>query len=192
MRPTRRHMRRVVGTRRSGEHAARWFARPKPGRRLPSLPFLQPPPRHALSDAQLQLLLGGPRGALSFIQGSRYALLLTFRRDGTPVPTPVNAAVASGHIYVRSEREAGKVKRLRNDPSALLAPCTVRGEPLGPPLAAHGRVLDASDERPAELALAARSGLGRAVFELVADLFRVDMCYLEFIPTDRPADGLVR
>jgi PPOX class probable F420-dependent enzyme len=40
------------------------------------------------------------------------------------------------------------VKRLRNDPRADLAPCTVRGRPTGPAVAARGEVLDdAGSER---------------------------------------------
>jgi PPOX class probable F420-dependent enzyme len=110
------------------------------------------------------------------------SLLVTHRRDGTPVPTPVWAAPAGGVLYVRSERASGKVKRLRRDPRVLVAPCTVRGRPLGGPFEAHGRLLDGEDELIAESALAARYGLGRELFELAMDLVRVDMCYLEVAP----------
>jgi uncharacterized protein len=64
----------------------------------------------------------------------------------------------------------------------LVAPCTVRGKPLGAPLEARARVLDAGEEALAEQALAGRYGLGRALFERIMDLLRVDMCYLELRP----------
>jgi PPOX class probable F420-dependent enzyme len=83
---------------------------------------------------------------------------------------------------VRSERSSGKVKRLRRDPRLLVAPCTVRGAPLGPPFEASARVLGGEQERMAEHALATRYGLGRELFERAMDLMRVDMCYLEVTP----------
>jgi hypothetical protein len=111
------------------------------------------------------------------------ALLVTYRRDGTPVPTPVWAAPGPGGLlYVRSERASGKLKRLRNDPRLLVAPCTVRGKPLGAPFEARARTLAPGEESVAERALAARYGLGRALFELAMDLLRVDMCFLEIAP----------
>jgi uncharacterized protein len=121
-------------------------------------------------------------GSLEEIAGCKRALLVTYRRDGTPVPTPVWAAAADGLLYVRSERSSGKVKRLRRDARLLVAPCTVRGEPIGAPLEARARVLDAEQEPVAERALARRYGLGRELFERAMDLLRVDMCYLELTP----------
>jgi PPOX class probable F420-dependent enzyme len=128
-------------------------------------------------------VVDAPRtGAVGDIAAAKRSLLVTYRRDGRPVPTPVWAAPAGGVLYLRSERASGKVKRLRRDPRVLVAPCTVRGRPLGPPFEAHGRVLDGKDELIAERALAARYGLGRELFELTMDLIRVDMCYLEVAP----------
>jgi PPOX class probable F420-dependent enzyme len=98
------------------------------------------------------------------------------------VPTPVWAAPAGEVLYARSERCSGKVKRLRRDPRMLVAPCTVRGEPLGAPFEASGRVLSPEEEPLAERTLAERYALGRELFERTMDLLRVDMCYLELTP----------
>jgi PPOX class probable F420-dependent enzyme len=116
------------------------------------------------------------------IRDCKRSLLVTYRRDGTPVPTPVWAAEGGGLLYVRTERTAGKVKRLRNDPRLLVAPCTVRGKPLGEPLEATARMLAPEDEQLAERVLAARYGSGRAIFERAMDLLHVDMGYLEITP----------
>jgi PPOX class probable F420-dependent enzyme len=122
-------------------------------------------------------------GTLDQIAVCKRALLVTYRRDGTPVPTPVWAAVGEqGCLYVRSERASGKVKRLRNDARLLVAPCTVRGVPLGAPLEAGARVLAPEEEPAAEQALADRYGLGRELFERTMDLLRVDMCFLQITP----------
>jgi PPOX class probable F420-dependent enzyme len=121
-------------------------------------------------------------GSIEDVRAHKRALLVTYRRDGTPVPTPVWAAEADGRLYVRSERASGKAKRLRRDPRMLVAPCTVRGEPLGAPFEATARMLPLQEEPHAERVLAARYGLGRALFEWTMDRLRVDMGYLEITP----------
>jgi uncharacterized protein len=80
-------------------------------------------------------------------------LLTTFRRDGTPVGTPVSLAVDGDHGYVRSPGTAWKVKRLRNDPHAQIAPSTFRGRPTGPAIDAVARRLDGDDAARAARAL---------------------------------------
>ena len=68
---------------------------------------------------------------------ARYVSLATFRRDGRAVETPVWFAPHQGRLYVFSEATAGKVKRLRNDPRARVAPCNVSGRRRGSPVGAH-------------------------------------------------------
>ncbi|HTB70426.1 MAG TPA: PPOX class F420-dependent oxidoreductase [Solirubrobacteraceae bacterium] len=161
---------------------ARPHARPVPGRRLPAaLPSARLAARTASRGARE--VVERPRaGTIEEIARHKRALVVTFKRDGTPVPTPVWAAVADGRAYVRSERSSGKLKRVRRDPRLLIAPCTVRGEPLGAPLEAMARVLAPGEELVAERALARRYGLGRELFERAMDLLRVDMCFLEITP----------
>lgn len=137
--------------------------------------------RFAPSDA-LEIADAEPVGTLDDIARHRRALVVTFRRNGTAVPTPVWAAVEAGRAYVRTERASGKVKRLRHSSRALLAPSTARGVPLGAPLVVRGRVLSSDEEPLAEQVLARRYGLGREAFERAMDLMRVDMGYLELVP----------
>ncbi len=161
---------------------ARPSAHPVPGRRLPAaLPGARLAARGAPRGARE--IAAQPRtGSVAGIASCKRTLVVTFRRDGTAVPTPVWAAEHDGLLYVRSERASGKLKRLRNDPRMLIAPCTVRGRPLGKPLEASARVLAAEQEPPAERVLAGRYGFGRALFERTMDVMRVDMCYLEITP----------
>jgi uncharacterized protein len=162
--------------------AARPRARPVPGRRLPAaLPSARLAARTAPRGAR-EITSQPATGSVAQVAACKRTLVVTYRRDGKPVPTPVWAAEADGRLYVRSERAAGKVKRLRNDPRTLIAPCTVRGRPLGAPLEASARVLGAADEIRGERALVGRYGLGRKLFEAAMDLLRVDMCYLEITP----------
>jgi uncharacterized protein len=71
----------------------------------------------------------------------RTVLLTTFRRDGTPVKTPVSIAVDGDRAYIRSWDSAGKVKRIRNNLEVTIAPCTARGRPTGPAMTARARIL---------------------------------------------------
>jgi PPOX class probable F420-dependent enzyme len=102
------------------------------------------------------------------LDGHEHCLLVTYKRDGTPIPTPVwFARDADGRrLYVWTEHEAFKAKRLRRDPRALVAPCSPRGVPLGAPIAAQGRVLtEAADRAHAEAAIRGAWGPLRRLFE---------------------------
>ncbi|WAC65445.1 PPOX class F420-dependent oxidoreductase [Agrococcus sp. SL85] len=52
-----------------------------------------------------------------------FVSLGTFRRSGAIVRTPVWIAPWGDRLVVTTERSTGKVKRLRNDPRVVLAPC---------------------------------------------------------------------
>lgn len=62
---------------------------------------------------------------------SKYLSLTTFRRDGTPVATPVWVAQQGNALVVVTQWSSGKAKRLRNDSRVLLAPCDMRGRVTG-------------------------------------------------------------
>ena len=126
----------------------------------------------------------GARRDLSPLAGHKYALLTTFRRSGEPVPTPVWFGMAEGRAYVRTEADAAKVKRIRNQPRVTVAPCSVRGKPLGPVVEGRARVLSAEEEDRAEAALRANYGLGRQLYEGVADRTGVKAVYLEIAPVE--------
>jgi len=69
---------------------------------------------------------------------AKYMNLETFRKTDVGVRTPVWFAQsgdsgASGQVtlYVYSEADAGKVKRIRNTAKVRVAPCNFRGDPRG-------------------------------------------------------------
>ena len=79
-----------------------------------------------------------------------YISLVTFRRNGNPVETPVWFAERGSSLFVFSAGDAGKVKRLRNDSRVRIAACGVRGARKGPWIEATGRrVEDAETIRAA-------------------------------------------
>src|SRR5690349_8121013 len=81
-------------------------------------------------------------GSLDPLRGHKYGLVISFRRNGDGVPSPVWMAVdAGGRMYFGTASDTGKVKRIRRDGRVLVAPSNVRGKPLGPVVAATARVL---------------------------------------------------
>ena len=59
--------------------------------------------------------------------------LTTYKRDGTPVGTAVNLAVAGDKAYFRTYEETWKFKRLARHREVAVAPSTIRGNATGPP-----------------------------------------------------------
>lgn len=64
---------------------------------------------------------------LQALTRASYVSLTTYRKDGTPVATPVWHAVEGGRLYVWTEAGSWKVKRLRRDPRVKVVVCDVRG-----------------------------------------------------------------
>jgi uncharacterized protein len=74
----------------------------------------------------------------------RYLSLESFKRDGTPIQTPVWFAEEQGVLYVYTLANAGKVKRIRRNSRIRLAPCTMRGTVIGPWVEAEATIVDAT------------------------------------------------
>jgi uncharacterized protein len=94
--------------------------------------------------------------AVEEISRSKYVSLVTYRRDGTPVATPVWHVTTGGELFVVSEADAWKVKRVRNDSRAEVTVCNVRGKVAPGAARAHGtaRLLDPADTEVARRLLA--------------------------------------
>lgn len=76
------------------------------------------------------------------LAGERYISLTTFKRDGTPVSTPVWVTSDDGRrLLVWSGAKTWKVRRLRRDARVLVAPSTFRGRETGGRIAGRGRVI---------------------------------------------------
>lgn len=72
--------------------------------------------------------------------------ITTFKRDGTPVATPVWCVGENGSLLVYSEADSGKVKRIRHNPHITVAPCSFRGKPRGPAVDANAVIVDDTAE----------------------------------------------
>ena len=58
----------------------------------------------------------------------KYLSLETYRKDKTPVKTPVWFVIEKDQIYITTRETTGKVKRLRNNQNARIAVCSMKGE----------------------------------------------------------------
>jgi hypothetical protein len=100
---------------------------------------------------------------LRAVRTAKTILLTTYRRDGTPVETPVSIAFESGRAFFRSYDKAWKTKRLRNSPHVQIAASTLRGKRIGPLIHAQATLLEGEQARIAAKALARRHRLLQAV-----------------------------
>ena len=117
--------------------------------------------------------------------GHRQCLLVTFKRDGTAVPTPVNfGLIDDRRLVLRSEPHVAKVKRLLRDPHVRLCPCTFRGKPRGQMVEGRARVLPESEAQRADAAIRANYRLDMRVIEDGYDRIGVPMAYVEVTPAN--------
>ena len=79
------------------------------------------------------------------LAASTYIALTTYKKDGTAVPTPVWVSRADGKLYVWTQADSGKVKRIRNRGHVMVAPSDARGVPQGAAVDASAVVLDDPD-----------------------------------------------
>lgn len=130
--------------------------------------------RHAAEAAA-----GAPSGDAESLRGHKQATIVTYRRNGEPVPTPVWFGLAGNRVYFRSVASGAKLRRIEHTPRVRVAPCTRNGRPRGPALAGRARLLTEPDDiARAEATIRSRYGLGRRLYmRMVAS--RVEGRYVE-------------
>ncbi|HLA16706.1 MAG TPA: pyridoxamine 5'-phosphate oxidase family protein [Candidatus Limnocylindrales bacterium] len=84
--------------------------------------------------ADTAALVTGPSmgRAEATLADARFLDLVTYRRSGDSVATPVLFAIDGDRILVRTAHDAGKLKRLRHTPAIEVAAADSRGRRLGP------------------------------------------------------------
>ncbi len=85
----------------------------------------------------------------SEIQGQKYLSLVTFRKTGAAVHTPVWFGEETDKLYVMTSSRTGKYKRIRDNSQVRIAPCTARGKITGPECTATARMLAPEDHERA-------------------------------------------
>ena len=104
--------------------------------------------------------------------GQKYLNLETYRKNGAAVATPVWFAEEARVFYVYSLANAGKVKRIRNNPRVRVMPCDVRGKPKGEWVEGRARILDASAAERAHRLLDKKYGLIKKIGGLYSKLMK--------------------
>jgi uncharacterized protein len=117
---------------------------------------------------------------------TRQIVLVTFKRSGKAMPSPINHGVADGKIYVRTDASTGKVKRIRNNPRVVVVPSSLRGKPKGPAVAGEARILPESEHAHANNVIAANWSMPMKALERSLDksseALRIPMAYIEITP----------
>jgi PPOX class probable F420-dependent enzyme len=94
---------------------------------------------------------------------SRYVSLTTYRKDGTAVATPVWHVVHGGELFVISEADAWKVKRIRKNSRVVVTVCSLRGRiaPGAPSAEGTARLLGDADTETGRTLLARKYAMSR-------------------------------
>jgi uncharacterized protein len=135
-----------------------------------------------------------PAGHLGNLDGLRrkrrnkYAVLVTYRRSGEPVPSPLWFGMDGGRAYIRTGADSWKVKRIKNNPAVVIAPSNSRGKPTGPGVYAVARILPPEEHPRAMAARLAAYGLGCWMYDRSVARLYGEAAYLEITaaaPTSR-------
>ncbi len=62
------------------------------------------------------------------LDSAKYVSFVTYKKDGSPVATPVWVVPFQGGYAFTTEPDSFKIKRLRNDARATLTVCNARGK----------------------------------------------------------------
>ncbi|MBQ1095125.1 PPOX class F420-dependent oxidoreductase [Streptomyces sp. NPDC097107] len=80
--------------------------------------------------------------SLTRLGAGKYLLVTTYRKNGTPVATPVWVVRDEDTLGVWTAADSWKVKRVRNRADVLVGPCDVRGRPTGDQVPATAEICD--------------------------------------------------
>jgi PPOX class probable F420-dependent enzyme len=132
------------------------------------------------SPQAVDIAAGPATGSIRDLDGRKYCVLVTYRKNGEAMPSPLWFGTGNGKLYFLTGATTAKLKRIRNNPEVLVAPATTRGKPLGPPFAGRARVLPPEEVPEAERWLQANYGLGRRIYSLFGR--NVPTSYVEVTP----------
>lgn len=122
-----------------------------------------------------------PTGSIDHLHGHRYCVLVSYRRDGTPVAAPLWFGVQAGRLYFRTGASTAKLTRIRRNPHVRIAPATVRGRPLAAPFTGRARVLGSAEEPLAEQVIRSNYGWFRRIYLRLLTR-RIAARYVEVVP----------
>ncbi|MFF0384019.1 PPOX class F420-dependent oxidoreductase [Streptomyces sp. NPDC004286] len=89
----------------------------------------------------------------------KYLLVTSYRKDGTPVATPVWVVPDGDALGVWTAADSYKVKRIRRRADVLVGPCDMRGRPTGAPHPAKAEIADPATTARYRTLIARKYGL---------------------------------
>ncbi|MFE0329837.1 PPOX class F420-dependent oxidoreductase [Streptomyces sp. NPDC058960] len=89
----------------------------------------------------------------------KYLLVTSYRRNGTPVATPVWVVRDGDALGVWTAADSWKVKRIRARSDVLVGPCDLRGKPTGEQIPATAEICDAATTARYRQLIAGKYGL---------------------------------
>lgn len=123
--------------------------------------------------------------AFPTLRGHQYLNLTTYRKSGEPVRTPVWFVEETGKLYMFTNGETGKVKRIRHTGRVLVGPADARGTPLGAEVTGLATLVNGAEAQLADAALTRKYGLMKRLFTFVARLRRQQAVYIAVQPATR-------
>ncbi|MEU1005839.1 PPOX class F420-dependent oxidoreductase [Streptomyces tibetensis] len=79
---------------------------------------------------------------LDALGAGKYLLITSYRRNGTPVATPVWVVRDGAALGAWTPADSWKVKRIRNRADVLVGACDLRGNPTGDQVPATAEICD--------------------------------------------------
>jgi len=105
---------------------------------------------------------GNPRPAPPQFKG-KYLSLTTFKRDGTGMATPVWFVADAGKIFVITDADSHKARRIHRNPAVTVAECTASGRLRSSPVPARAHILPCHQAPRARQLMARKYWLDRIV-----------------------------
>lgn len=116
--------------------------------------------------------------------GHKYTALTTFRKNGTPVITPVWFIKQDERLVIWTAKDSGKAKRLRKNPCVKLGPSNHSGKLLGAVEEGTARFLQESEHSEMKKAFQGKYGWQEKLFALLWKIQKHQHTYIEITSPD--------
>lgn len=119
--------------------------------------------------------------SFDLLRDQQYMNLITFRKSGEAIATPVWFVQDGARLYVVTAANAGKVKRVRNNARVDVGPSDRAGKPLGATMPARAHELPAAEHSRADALLTQKYGLQKRAIDLLQRVRGTQRTYLEIV-----------
>jgi PPOX class probable F420-dependent enzyme len=118
------------------------------------------------------------RDELTQFLDQKYISLETYKKNGQVVQTPVWFVLDEGVIYVRTDKNSGKVKRVRNNPNVRTTPSNIRGRPKGEWIDGKIQIANENESKHAKQLFNQKYGLSGKMLGIMYKLRKIEFVVL--------------